>query len=1158
MAVTYGFYNALNHDRLYDAIQMSSIFDGIIQDGIFSTIGTSMIVTAPEDGMFVDVGPGRAWFNHTWTLNDTEYPIEAEAAEVVLDRIDAVVIEVNANPEVRANSIKFVKGTPSSNPVKPTLIHNAEVNQYALAYVTIRAGQTTIFQADIENVVGTDETPFVTGLLQQVSVEQLLLQWNDDFYRYFAAFQAHNNAEFNTWMEAKVADYNQWYAAMEEEGAQDLATFDTWFQHMKDQLDEDAAGHLQAEIDELAEDCQKGSVVTITTDETELINRSCVISQGSDTVTKQFDSNGVAEFPSMPYIGAIHVESTDGDNVAQGDMTIPYFGRYSMEIAFWAATFNISTSADGLIGRPITITKGGVVVGTTSFNQSGRATYKVHEPGTYQVTSTTAGGDEYASTVVVTEETAYAVNLGIPSGETATPTDDIQTWLKCASIYDKSYTLLADVLDDYYTCERLFSDSNACDYMARSSSWAAIVVTDASVMEQIGKYSYCVNALLGDSTWEAAIAASNYMSSVINVENGLVPIMTSDTTPSGEATAQSTHAGPGEDKYLAYKAFNKVSPMTSLNGVSDLGYYCWHAYASPPANNAWIQYHFPTGIKLHAISIQSFGTRYKNYSNLSYRLASYQVQGSNDNTNWTDLTSVITYGNTLIDQQVLMGNYYSQLCAAEMCTIDSAYMNTSYEYIRVNCNKATGQTEDMAIALVYLQFFGFDGSEVGKIHSAAYDTVYYYDANSVERQLCVTDENGIGTVDWSELEPGIYTFYSSVAKNPDNLTEEYSRTVKITRTTTEIYLMPENALYWYGYEDENLEDMSSAQGWYWDGAAFEAPQHLSNKLYLVTTGSSAESGVGPKQLINGQFVKCTWEGLTARGGSTMDMYAIPAKAYVSGHNRYGFAGFEPETGVMDCGSDRSFAAVAYGASTNGRQSGYIHSLTLPHRSITLYSAANDTIYYLGENDVHIPIAKTDRLGMASVDLGLLPQGSYTLYSSIAYDTDDIANATPFTKTVTIDPSFKGPIIMMPNDGEGVLYWYGVNVANLAYENVARANQYYTVVSYEMRANSIYVDATRGMTQSYAVTSNPVSKGTHTKLRFHTSANAIVMAYASGKAYNSPGPSINIDSSTALRLSEIDLSGYDNYYIEVGQNNGNASGTIQPYYYGDIYSIFFDD
>ena len=156
MAVTCGFFNALDHDRLYDAIQMSSIFDGIIRDGVFSTIGTSMVVTAPENGMVVNVGAGRAWFNHTWILNDTLYPVEAEAAEVVLDRIDAVVIEINSSAEVRDCTIKFIKGEPSSQPNRPTMTHNAEVNQYALAYVRIRAGQTTIFHADITNAVGTD------------------------------------------------------------------------------------------------------------------------------------------------------------------------------------------------------------------------------------------------------------------------------------------------------------------------------------------------------------------------------------------------------------------------------------------------------------------------------------------------------------------------------------------------------------------------------------------------------------------------------------------------------------------------------------------------------------------------------------------------------------------------------------------------------------------------------------------------------------------------------------------------------------------------------------------------------------------------------------------------------------------------------------------
>ena len=38
MSVTYGFYNSKNRDRRYDAIQMSSIFDGIIIQRRFSNV----------------------------------------------------------------------------------------------------------------------------------------------------------------------------------------------------------------------------------------------------------------------------------------------------------------------------------------------------------------------------------------------------------------------------------------------------------------------------------------------------------------------------------------------------------------------------------------------------------------------------------------------------------------------------------------------------------------------------------------------------------------------------------------------------------------------------------------------------------------------------------------------------------------------------------------------------------------------------------------------------------------------------------------------------------------------------------------------------------------------------------------------------------------
>ena len=100
MALTYGFYNSQNGDRTYDATDISSIFDGIINDGVFMSIGDAFIVSAAT-GMQVKVGSGRAWFNHTWTYNSVASLHAIEPAEIVLNRIDTVVLEINASEEVR-------------------------------------------------------------------------------------------------------------------------------------------------------------------------------------------------------------------------------------------------------------------------------------------------------------------------------------------------------------------------------------------------------------------------------------------------------------------------------------------------------------------------------------------------------------------------------------------------------------------------------------------------------------------------------------------------------------------------------------------------------------------------------------------------------------------------------------------------------------------------------------------------------------------------------------------------------------------------------------------------------------------------------------------------------------------------------------------------
>ena len=243
MSVTSGFFNSLNGDRRYNAEQMSAIFDGIIIDGIFASIGTTFIVKA-DTGNVITVGSGRAWFNSTWLLNDAILPITADISEVLLDRYDAVVIEVDRSEFVRTGSIKIIKGTPSSTPQYPTMISTSDVHQYPLAYIYRKAGSSEITQSDITNKVGSDETPFVTGLLQTISLDELLGQWEDELDRFVAS----ETADFDESYQVLKSNMEAAAAVLTEWTKDEQATFMAWFDSMKDQLSTDAAGNLQTQI----------------------------------------------------------------------------------------------------------------------------------------------------------------------------------------------------------------------------------------------------------------------------------------------------------------------------------------------------------------------------------------------------------------------------------------------------------------------------------------------------------------------------------------------------------------------------------------------------------------------------------------------------------------------------------------------------------------------------------------------------------------------------------------------------------------------------------------------------------------------------------------------------------------------------------------------
>ena len=176
MSVTYGFYNSRNGDKKYDSIDLARMFDGVISDGIFETVGDKLTVSAGS-GMTVNVGSGRAWLNHTWTLNDSSLSLTIPNSEQVLNRIDTIAIDVDRLN--RINTIIVVKGTPASNPVAPTLINNpdSEHYQYPLCDIYVGAGVTKIEQGKITNRIGTD-TPFAAGSTQPVTTVKMI--WKNE------------------------------------------------------------------------------------------------------------------------------------------------------------------------------------------------------------------------------------------------------------------------------------------------------------------------------------------------------------------------------------------------------------------------------------------------------------------------------------------------------------------------------------------------------------------------------------------------------------------------------------------------------------------------------------------------------------------------------------------------------------------------------------------------------------------------------------------------------------------------------------------------------------------------------------------------------------------------------------------------------------------
>lgn len=171
------------------------------------------------------------------------------------------------------------------------------------------------------------------------------------------------------------------------------------------------------------------------------------------------------------------------------------------------------------------------------------------------------------------------------------------------------------------------------------------------------------------------------------------------------------------------------------------------------------------------------------------------------------------------------------------------------------------------------------------IYSAASDTLSYTDDNGA--QTVTTDATGKAAgVSITITQPSVgvdptITFTSSIAKNPNNLSNNYSRSITITEGTSEIYVMPDHALYWYGYNG-GVEAESNAAGWTVASSyPFIAPTFNTNSIRIAST-TARSSGVGSSQQLQINKGYCIASNISG----TVSIRTTPFKSNTMGTGQY--------------------------------------------------------------------------------------------------------------------------------------------------------------------------------------------------------------------------------------------------------------------------------
>ena len=215
MVIKSYFFNAVQtgdtYDQTYSAEDVTSYLDKIVGNGVFPNPSTNLQVAA-SSGMSVIVRAGQGWIDGHKMVNTADMPLTVEPADVVLNRIDAVIFYVDHTSREMGIAIKA--GTPANSPSAPVLTRNTARYELCLARIRVNKQTAAITASMITDTRGNSGLcGFVQGLIQQADTTTLFDQWQSGYDEWFTDTQIKGTSAIDKFK----GDLESWFNEIKED-----------------------------------------------------------------------------------------------------------------------------------------------------------------------------------------------------------------------------------------------------------------------------------------------------------------------------------------------------------------------------------------------------------------------------------------------------------------------------------------------------------------------------------------------------------------------------------------------------------------------------------------------------------------------------------------------------------------------------------------------------------------------------------------------------------------------------------------------------------------------------------------------------------------------------------------------------------------------------